>query len=127
MQNVFFSCSSRPWDGLPFFAGQERGLASRQCSANLIVLVHYVQSKEKKGKSYPVWTQLREKEMFNPVHVILGASMLNQAHCTSNMSRDTALRRAFHTLPSSLMSCIVCFANRDHTPRRQVEELLSPM
>ena len=47
---------------------------------------------------YPVWSQFCEKKMLDPVHVVLRASMLNQTHGTSNMSRDTSLCRAFHTL-----------------------------
>ena len=41
-----------------------------------------LQAEQGETNAYPVWTQLGEKEMLYPVHVVLWASVLNQAHCT---------------------------------------------
>lgn len=65
--------------------------------------------------------------MLNPVHVVLRASMFNQAHSTSNMSWDTTSSCAFHALLWSELGEGLNITSLDDTPRMQVTESPSPM
>jgi hypothetical protein len=49
-------------------------------------------------RSYPIGTEFCKQKMFNSIHVTFGPAMFDQAHCSSDMSRDTALSSAFNTL-----------------------------
>lgn len=49
-------------------------------------------------RSYPIGTEFCKQKMLNPIHVTFRPTMFDQAHCSSNMSGDTALSSAFNTL-----------------------------